>query len=75
VTASVIATLLVFKENKMENSIKDLTIRDYYAARAMQVLLEKHTNIYEVSLQAFIMADEMLNARNEEIDDDLYPPM
>ena len=41
---------------------KDMTLRDYFAAKAMQSLV--HQNYYEVAAkQAYEMADAMLKAK------------
>ena len=41
-----------------------MTLRDYFAAKAMQSLV--HQNYYEVAAkQAYEMADAMLKARNQ----------
>lgn len=48
-----------------------LLLRDYFAAKAMQAMLcapvgkFEHTNSQQVSLSAYSIADEMLEARNQ----------
>ncbi|HGM5054081.1 TPA: hypothetical protein ACKP2K_001547 [Serratia marcescens] len=50
---------------------RGMTLRDYFAAKAMQAMLcapvgkFEHTNSQQVSLSAYCIADEMLEARNK----------
>jgi hypothetical protein len=45
---------------------KDMTLRDEFAGRAMQVLRDSIWNFELLSKQAYEMADEMLKARDGE---------
>jgi hypothetical protein len=42
-----------------------MTLRDYFAAKAMQSLIEKYTHDGDVSRNAYKIADAMLQARNQ----------
>jgi hypothetical protein len=42
-----------------------MTLRDYFAAKAMQTLIEKYSHNGDVSRNAYNIADAMLKARNE----------
>ncbi len=46
--------------------VQDMTLRDYFAAKAMQGLLasDVNANMYEFARHAYQMADIMLEARN-----------
>jgi hypothetical protein len=41
-----------------------MTLRDYFAAKAMQGLTTNSTNPKEIAQAAYIVADAMLEARN-----------
>ena len=47
-----------------------ISIRDYFAAKAMQGILagdwEKHGDVFNVSVQSYKIADGMLSTRNKE---------
>ena len=43
---------------------KDMTVRDEFAGRAMQVLKDYVYNFEELSKQAYELADEMMKARD-----------
>ena len=43
---------------------RDMTLRDEFAGRAMQVLKDYVYNFEELSKQAYELADEMLKARD-----------
>ena len=44
-----------------------MTLRDYFAAKAMQALIEKYDESpVEISLEAYEFADAMLKAREQE---------
>jgi hypothetical protein len=47
-----------------------MDLRDYFAAKAMQKLLNETANIYEVSERAYIMADEMMLAIEDKSNDE-----
>ena len=40
-----------------------MTLRDYFAAKAMQTLAQKYNHEGDVSRNAYILADAMLKAR------------
>ena len=42
-----------------------MTLRDYFAAQAMQTLVSKHSHEGDVSRNAYKIADAMLKARHE----------
>ena len=42
-----------------------MTLRDYFAAKAMQTLVSKHSHEGDVSRNAYKIADAMLKARQE----------
>ncbi len=43
-----------------------MTLRDYFAAKAMTRLISNHTSLFNVTAkQAYALADEMLKAREE----------
>jgi hypothetical protein len=48
------------EENEKLNG---MTLRDYFAAKAMQTLAEKHSHEGDVSRNAYKIADAMLKAR------------
>ncbi|MGP2845538.1 hypothetical protein ACTVNB_22170 [Serratia nematodiphila] len=58
-------------DSKRQEMASDATIRDYFAVAAMQAMLcapvgkFEHTNSQQVSLSAYSIADEMLEARNQ----------
>lgn len=45
---------------------KGMTLRDYFAAKAMQVMTHRgEANVQMVAVQAYALADAMMKARNE----------
>jgi len=42
---------------------RDMTLRDEFAGRAMQVLKDSVWNFELLAIEAYLMADEMLKAR------------
>ena len=42
-----------------------MTLRDYFAAKAMQALIQKYSHEGDVSRNAYILADAMLKAREK----------
>jgi hypothetical protein len=42
-----------------------MTLRDYFAAKAMQTLAEKHSHEGDVSRNAYKIADAMMKARDQ----------
>jgi hypothetical protein len=44
---------------------KGMALRDYFAAKAMQTLVSKHSHEGDVSRNAYKIADAMLKARQE----------
>jgi len=42
-----------------------MSLRDYFAAKAMQTLAEKYSHEGDVSRNAYKIADAMLKARND----------
>lgn len=59
------------QNNVLQYQEEGMTLRDYFAAKAMQAMLcapvgkFEHTNSQQVSLSAYYIADEMLEARNQ----------
>lgn len=46
---------------------KDITLRDYFAAKAMQALVSKHGNGEgRICMEAYKIADAMIDERNEQ---------
>ena len=43
-----------------------MSLRDYFAAKAMQTLVSKHSHEGDVSRNAYKIADAMLKAREQE---------
>jgi len=48
-----------------ENHDKGMTLRDYFAARAMQALIDNDGLFSEIPTQAYELADTMLKARGQ----------
>jgi len=48
-----------------EPSLSGLSIRDYFAAKAMQALIDNDGLFSEIPTQAYALADAMMNARQE----------
>ena len=46
-------------------AFQGMTLRDYFAAKAMQSLTENSTNPKEIAQAAYIVADAMLEARKK----------
>ena len=48
--------------------IQDINLRDYFAAQAMQGLLNNgmHPNVYQLSADAYRVADAMIEARKND---------
>ena len=44
---------------------KGMTLRDYFAAKAMQALIDNDGLFSEIPTQAYALADAMLKAREE----------
>ena len=42
-----------------------MTLRDYFAAKAMQALIDNDTLFSDIAIQAYQLADAMLKARTE----------
>ena len=42
-----------------------MTLRDYFAAKAMQTMLQGSTGYDDIAKYAYMMADEMLEAREQ----------
>jgi hypothetical protein len=53
------------KQLNQTRVMSGMTLRDYFAAKAMQTLAEKHSHEGDVSRNAYKMADAMLKARQE----------
>lgn len=54
-----------------DGAIKDMTLRDYFAAKAMQALMTANVPVYHddfdvVARQAYKQADSMLKAREKQ---------
>ena len=54
----------VYIEDQETNS-RGMTLRDYFAAKAMQTFAKKYSHEGDVARNAYILADAMLKARNE----------
>jgi hypothetical protein len=48
-----------------EMTYTSMTLRDYFAAQAMQALIDEDTFSNEVAAQAYALADAMLKARGK----------
>lgn len=48
------------------NHDDDLTLRDYFAARALPALIEKSTNPYEIARWAYQIAEAMMDEREKD---------
>ena len=46
--------------------IQKITLRDYFAAKAMQALIDNDSLFSEIPTQAYEMADAMLEARKND---------
>ena len=59
-----------FPHSRLGSDHDGMTLRDYFAAKAMQVLLEKSDEwtmtFYDVADHAYAMADHMLSAREHQ---------
>ena len=53
----------VYIEDQETNS-RGMTLRDYFAAKAMQALIDNDGLFSEIPTQAYALADAMLKARN-----------
>ena len=49
--------------NHYGHKLTGMTLRDYFAAKAMQALIEKYSHEGDVSRNAYKLADVMLKAR------------
>ena len=57
-------TVLITNESFSE--LRGMTLRDYFAGKAMQALIEKYDeSAVEISVAAYEFADQMLKAREE----------
>jgi len=56
-------TVVVDKEGGIIEHHKGMTLRDYFAAKAMQALIDNDGLFSEIPTQAYAMADAMLKAR------------
>ena len=54
---------LAFPFNSQFRYSEGMTLRDYFAARAMQALIDNDGLFSEIPTQAYKMADAMLKAR------------
>ena len=50
-------------DGKTVTGNKGMTLRDYFAAKAMQTLVEKYSHNGDVARNAYNIADAMLKAR------------
>ena len=59
--------VVTFKEGTDVRYEEGLSLRDYFAAKALQALIEKYDeSTVEISVAAYEFADQMLKAREEE---------
>lgn len=56
-------TVVVDKEGGIIEHHKGMTLRDYFAAKAMQTLIDNDGLFSEIPTQAYALADAMLKAR------------
>lgn len=56
-------TVVVDKEGGIVQHHKGMTLRDYFAAKAMQALIDNDGLFSEIPTQAYEMADAMMKAR------------
>lgn len=49
----------------MHDRMQAMSLRDYFAAKAMQAMAQKYSHEGDVSRNAYKMADAMLKARNQ----------
>ena len=49
--------------NPHYHTVSGMSMRDYFAARAMQALIDNDGLFSEIPTQAYALADEMLKAR------------
>ena len=53
-------------QHGMHDPQEGMELRDYFAARAMQALLQQGSNVYDLmAKRAYLIADEMMKAREE----------
>ena len=50
-------------KSPMSNDFQGMTLRDYFAAKAMQALAQKYSHEGDISRNAYKIADAMLKAR------------
>ena len=53
------------KQLNQTRVLSGMTLRDYFAAKAMQTLAQKYSHEGDVSRNAYKIADAMLKARGE----------
>ena len=53
-----------FPNNFTIERYQGMTLRDYFAAKAMQALIDNDVSFSEVPQQAYVLADQRLKARN-----------
>jgi hypothetical protein len=57
----------VWDENSLLQHTEGMTLRDYFAAKAMQGFVANgSTNVQEIAQASYIVADAMLKARGKE---------
>ena len=56
-------TVVVDKEGGIIEHHRGITLRDYFAAKAMQALIDNDGLFSEIPTQAYEMADAMMKAR------------
>jgi hypothetical protein len=57
----------VWDENSLLQHTEGMTLRDYFAAKAMQCFVANgSTNVQEIAQASYIVADAMLKARGKE---------
>ena len=59
-------TQATWRQVRMTVPIQEITLRDYFAAQAMQALIDNDGLFSEIPTQAYAMADAMLEARKND---------
>jgi hypothetical protein len=60
------STIQYFPDDKNADEEKGMSLRDYFAAKAMQGLMDAAIPMSEIAKEAYRMADLMLKAREAE---------
>lgn len=56
-----------FPNNFLGSSTQGMSLRDYFAAHAMQGMLSSKVDAKLIATRAFLLADAMLEARGEQV--------